>query len=85
MKLEKFWFNAQQAGSNSLPMVANFGIGVTAYNISDALVLLETVFKKKADGLIWKKITSLNELDASHVLPNIGNPLTRGIWFPNGL
>jgi hypothetical protein len=31
----------------------------------------------------WKEIGSIDELDQDHVIPNMGQLLCRGVWFPN--
>jgi hypothetical protein len=61
------------------------GCGVTAYSYEDALVVLrERRFKNDLLPSIHKVIEDIDvsTLDPGHVLPNIGVPIWRGIWFP---
>lgn len=63
------------------------GVGITAHDVQDALLLLET--RVCAAGPC-PAVASIEEdvdirtLDEHHVLPNIGNVLRRGVWFPPG-
>jgi hypothetical protein len=72
--LKRFWFKTE----------TGYGIGVTAYSLEDANSLI-----KESDGFIDKKIVEVTEnvdirtLDQGHVIPNMGAPNFRGIWFPN--
>ena len=58
------------------------GFGVTAYSLEDARFLLE------AEGYLvdpaWNVIedVSLLDLDQGHVIPNVGPPCLRGVWYP---
>lgn len=63
----------------------SLGCGVTAYNLEDAKrILQEKIFQEAP----FPKIVTLIEdidvstLDNAHILPNIGVPSRRGIWFP---
>ncbi|MEM9528115.1 MAG: hypothetical protein AAGA31_16000 [Bacteroidota bacterium] len=62
-------------------------VGVTGWTKEDALNLIQdNILKGGSTPNIksMKEITSLNELDHHHVLPNIGEFVSRGIWFPQG-
>lgn len=82
--LRRFWFTFIDPPQFS-PL--NLGCGVTAYDHADALEILRV---KVFDGKAMPTIDSIAEdvdmqtLDRSHVLPNIGVVIDRGIWFPLG-
>ena len=66
------------------------GYGVTATDRNDAIALLARVsstgLKEPVDATMidsWREINDIAELDQNHVVPNMGNLLRRGIWFPN--
>ena len=62
------------------------GVGVTAYTIDDAKELLrQMVFKDEPLPHVSNIIENLDvsTLDAGHILPNIGVPTVRGVWYPN--
>ena len=63
-----------------------YGCGVTAYDWDDAVKLMkEKLFFNDPIPEI-KEVTEnvdVSTLDANHVLPNIGIPIDRGVWFPN--
>jgi hypothetical protein len=61
--------------------------GVTAYTYEDALHLVRTrVFPRRDLPPITESIADVDipSLDPKHVLPNIGPPNRRGVWFPMG-
>jgi hypothetical protein len=60
----------------------SLGVGITARSEADALGLFQAAFGKAATQA--KRIGSADELDQGHVVPNMGNWLSRGIWFPRG-
>ena len=69
-----------------IPNISNLGFCVTAWTKEDAIYLLEKRFSLIGEFDSNKDITKLNsleELEKDHVLPNIGNPIPRGIWFPS--
>jgi hypothetical protein len=64
----------------------NLGCGVTAFGREDALGLIaEAVFAAKAMPPIKNVIedVDITTLDEGHVIPNMGAPSERGVWFPN--
>ena len=78
-----FWFEFERFPE---PTQLNFGCGVTGFDYDDALLLLQTrVFTDREMPPILSSIEniSLTNLEQSHVAPNIGNVVERGIWFPN--
>lgn len=82
--LQRFWFKFENVPPFS-PLL--FGCGVTGYDRSDALQLLaRTVLAKYPELKIDTVIENVDvrNLDAGHVLPNMGTPVVRGVWFPLG-
>lgn len=71
--LVRYWFKTK----------LGYGIGVTAYSRADAEFLIES-----ANLLIDQDVIEVIEnidirtLDQGHVIPNMGPPNLRGIWFP---
>ena len=87
MTLHRYWIKFSLTFHDSHPIGVIAGCGVTAYDYDDALELLQsTVFNGQALPKIETVIADvdISTLDPNHVLPNIGNPLARGIWFPLG-
>ncbi len=61
------------------------GYGVTALSRDDAELLLASAgFVRGRDFDVLEVIENVDirTLDENHVLPNMGPPNTRGIWFP---
>jgi hypothetical protein len=66
-------------------MKVGFGFGVTAYSIDDARQLLaELVHPEKWESELLDVIEDVDvrELDQRHVIPNMGPPNFRGVWYP---
>ena len=73
--LRRFWF----------PLRGHLGIGVTAASRSEA----ESLAKEAAREMGWStdlgtivEDVDIRDLDANHVLPNIGPVNFRGVWYP---
>jgi hypothetical protein len=72
--LTRFWFDLEDKR----------GIGVTAYSREDAEYLINN-----EEGWVGRKVVSVIEnvdirtLDQEHIIPNMGAPNFRGIWYPN--
>src|ERR1700722_7441977 len=69
---------------------SGLGFGITARDWNDAMSLLGEAGRVYLAAPIdtamieaSKEIKSIDELDQSHVLPNMGSMLRRGVWFPN--
>jgi hypothetical protein len=75
-QLRRFWFPADQG----------FGIGVTATSESEAHALAQEAASRylpvgaRLLGVVPD--VDVSTLDAGHVLPNIGPPVVRGVWYP---
>jgi hypothetical protein len=59
------------------------GAGITARNSADAAALAQDAFGDVRIASI-DPVDDLSSLDQGHVRPNMGNILTRGVWFPLG-
>jgi len=84
MSLHRYWIKFEQDSKNHV-IGTLLGCGVTAHSYEDALeILQDNVFTGKALPPVLSMIedVDVSNLDPNHVLPNIGNPLRRGIWFP---
>lgn len=85
--LHRYWIEFDLTEySHKVPYGLNFGCGVTAFDQDDAFELVSKALFDDAPIPPIKSITvdvNLSALD-QHVLPNIGNPVFRGIWFPPG-
>lgn len=74
-RLRRYWF----------PVDREFGIGVTAFSEEEARRLAEeTKAKYGCRGSVGPVVVDVDvsTLDANHVLPNIGPPVIRGVWYP---
>jgi hypothetical protein len=82
--LHRFWFNFQNPPQFS-PL--GLGCGITAHNYKDAIkILASTVFVGRTMLAIESVIEDVDvqTLDQNHVVPNMGQVSTRGVWFPLG-
>jgi hypothetical protein len=70
--LTRYWINVDDL----------MGIGVTAYSIEDALSILanEGIEYDRIKGIVEN--IDVRELDQGHVMPNMGPPSFRGVWYP---
>lgn len=83
--LHRYWIEFDPKTNNRLAL----GCGVTAYNLDDALQLIEEqlyplYFKDETVPPIKSIIedVDVSTLDHNHVHLNMGIPVNRGIWFP---
>lgn len=74
--LRRFWY----------PLPRHFGIGVTAVSEAEARSMAaEVLARHYPAGLGLAHVVAdadISTLDAHHVLPNIGSPVVRGVWYP---
>ncbi len=79
--MTRFWFNFVRINQ---PHPINLGCGVTAFSADDAMLLIRAAFPNLALGSPINVTVNIDvsTLDAGHVLPNLGNPIVRGIWWP---
>ena len=72
--LRRFWFNTRRGA----------GLGVTAYSLGDARAILEEQSLTSGVEIIGViEDVDVAQLDQGHVIPNMGPPNFRGVWFPN--
>ena len=90
-KLTRFWFKFDKSPNETEDVISDYhlwGVGVTAYNLDDAISLLkELVFREHEMPSDYETIENIDvsKLDERHVLPNIYKaPSNRGVWFPHG-
>ena len=90
--LRRYWFafNIAPGEVGIYPSYAglSYGCGVTAYTYDDAIHVLHEKLFKDAPTPPIESVTEdidVSSLDAGHVLPNMGDPTHRGIWFPAGI
>jgi hypothetical protein len=76
--MERFWTTTKPMGC---PSATNLGIGVTAYSEEDARAIIADQFPK-VEVLGLRVVDDLSTLDDRHVLPNVGDHMVRGVWFP---
>jgi len=79
--MKAYWINVVPRHS---PSPLNLGVGITAKSEDDARVIFSAAFGDQAEVAGIRPIRSALDLDQHHVLPNMGNMLARGIWFPLG-
>ena len=81
--LKRYWIEFEGNPADIWPCIV--GCGVTAYDLEDACALVRAnLFTSKEMPKIKKveEDIDVSKLDSAHVLPNIGIPCNRGIWFP---
>ena len=74
--LKRYWFKTKK----------HFGIGVTAYSLDDAKSLAEEAahyFGESYELLEIIENVDVQTLDQGHIIPNMGAPNFRGVWYPN--
>jgi hypothetical protein len=83
----RFWFELDLSFEKPHPPGTLMGCGITAFDLNDALSILNTkVFKGYAQPKIKniKENVDIRTLDQYHVVPNMGVVIYRGVWFPLG-
>jgi hypothetical protein len=88
-ELHRFWlrFAIAPGDLDRFPSYAGLGLGcgVTAYSLDDAKqVLGEVLFRGDPLPEIEEAIEDVDvrDLDQGRVIPNMGPPNERGVWFP---
>ena len=78
--MQSYWLTFESVPQ---PTALNIGAGVTARSDSDARRIANAAF---AGGTIATVVVveDAASLDERHVIPNMGNILIRGVWFPLG-
>ena len=83
--LQRYWFR-WDGEPRELPPGAVPGYGVTGVDGRDAEALLSTALLGGAPlpaGADVIENVDVRDLDESHVLPNMGDPGDRGVWYPH--
>ena len=73
--LHRYWFQTTE----------HPGYGVTAYSEDDARNLIAEIVGAAAldEGLVQIVVdVDVRTLDQDHVIPNMGPPNLRGVWYP---
>jgi hypothetical protein len=72
--LKRFWFKTKN----------HYGLGVTAFSLADAESLIRQAnLQTNYEILEIIEDVDIQTLDQNHVVPNMGTPNFRGVWFPN--
>jgi hypothetical protein len=82
MRLKRYWFTFEKL---EFPTPLNLGCGVTAFDVNDARTLIYEMAIESCHvptELSYVENVDISTLDKKHVLPNMGSPILRGIWFP---
>lgn len=85
--LRRFWFEFIFPDPESAPGGMLMGCGVTAGSKEEAVTLLKVcIFEEGQFPHIRRCIedVDIRSLDQNHVVPNMGDPVRPGIWFPLG-
>lgn len=82
-----FWIRFDLRLSDNHPVGVLSGVGVTGHDKADALAMVKELIFGGGDLPIVLELeegVDISGLDQKHVVPNMGNPLKRGVWFPLG-
>jgi hypothetical protein len=84
--LRRYWFEFELRIDDPHPLGVLSGCGVTAFDFEDALSLLrDRVFHESVPHIVNViEDVDVSTLDPGHVLPNMGVPSLRGVWYPLG-
>ena len=85
MKLHRYWLRFDDPRRETFGL--GLGCGVTAFDLDDAVMLLERqVFRGPLPFRISESTEDVDvrTLDQGHVLPNMLPPDRRGVWYPMG-
>jgi hypothetical protein len=83
----RYWFEFDSTKNNDLPPGLPIGCGISAYDFNDAIsILRRKVFKELEIPELKEKKENVDirTLDQGHVIPNMKDPTSRGVWFPLG-
>lgn len=85
--MRRFWITFEFSDEDTPPIGISLGVGVAAKSQKQALATIQQkVFNggdlPKLDRVL--KDVDVSKLDARHVKPNMGTPVSPGIWFPVG-
>ncbi len=83
--LVRYWIEFDEVDALPASFGVRLGCGVTALTQEDALALVQQkVFGETPMPNVAKIVTNVDvsTLDPGHVIPNMGDPTLRGMWFP---
>lgn len=85
--LTRYWIIFDVSRIPQLQFRFAWGCGVTAYSYEDALFLIQIqIFEELQQPMPPIKTVveniDISTLDKNHILPNMGVPVWRGVWFP---
>ncbi len=83
--LHRYWLKFARDDRSRL--LSGYGCGVTAFSLEDALALVrQHIFQGAGLPTLVSFVEDVDvrTLDAGHVIPNMEEPVSRGIWFPLG-
>jgi hypothetical protein len=83
--LHRYWLRFDFTAP--FPGAVGLGCGVTAFSAEDALNIVQAeVFQGAPLPPIVEMIhdVDVRTLDQGHVIPNMEEPVSRGVWFPRG-
>jgi len=78
MSLRPYWITL----TGAKPLGAGLGVGVTAQSEADAKIIFERAFGTEYVIAGIAPVEDLRNIEQNHVMPNMGNALQHGIWFP---
>jgi hypothetical protein len=84
---KRYWFEFDIDTVFNCPPGISWGCGITAYDLNDAIRILDDKIFSKITRPPFKKVVenvNIQTLDAGHVIPNMKPPINRGVWFPIG-
>jgi hypothetical protein len=76
LRLRRYWFKTKE----------RFGFRVTAYSLEDAKHLVDDAARSLSVNYEVLEILEdidVRTLDQNHIVPNMGAPNFRDVWFPN--
>lgn len=76
--LTRYWIEF----ANPRPSATKLGVGVTAFDEEDAMNLVSKALTLDSAATMVHADIDVRELDQNHVIPNMGAPSIRGVWFP---
>jgi len=84
-RLTRYWIYFDNSNPRTIHNFLSRGCGVTAYDLDDALFVIR---KELFDGGELPPVREvvpnidISTLDEGHIIPNMGIPVDRGVWFP---
>jgi hypothetical protein len=87
IELKRYWFEFDIKSVIGYPHPIGYGCGITAYDLEDALEIMNKIIFKNSPRPDFKRVVEnidIRTLDQGHVIPNMSPPIYRGVWFPLG-